>query len=143
LGFDPKRFPPRAIRSGISSAKNGLVDAEDYAAAQGSYFEETGAEVYRLYERHMVESNAMDFDDLLVRTVNLLELDSGARDHWQRAFNHVLVDEYQDTNRAQYRLLELLAEKHRHLFVVGDEDQSIYGFRHADIRNILDFEEDF
>ena len=91
----------------------------------------------------MLEANAMDFDDLLVRTVNALELFEDVREHWRRTFRHVLVDEYQDTNHAQYRLLQLLASEHGNLMVVGDEDQSIYGFRHADIRNILDFEHDF
>ena len=91
----------------------------------------------------MLEANAMDFDDLLVRTVNALELFEDVRERWRRAFRHVLVDEYQDTNHAQYRLLQLLAAEHGNLMVVGDEDQSIYGFRHADIRNILDFERDF
>ena len=101
------------------------------------------AEAYPLYEKRMLEANAMDFDDLLVRTVNALELFEDVRERWRRAFRHVLVDEYQDTNHAQYRLLQLLAAEHGNLMVVGDEDQSIYGFRHADIRNILDFERDF
>src|SRR5437867_10367406 len=91
----------------------------------------------------MLEANAMDFDDLLVRTVNLLELFEEVRERYRRAFRWVLVDEYQDTNRAQYRLLRLLCDEHRNLCVVGDEDQSVFGFRHADIRNILDFESDF
>ena len=91
----------------------------------------------------MLEANAMDFDDLLVRTVNALELFEEVRERWRRTFRHVLVDEYQDTNHAQYRLLQLLTAEHGNLMVVGDEDQSIYGFRHADIRNILDFERDF
>jgi DNA helicase-2/ATP-dependent DNA helicase PcrA len=143
LEVDPKRYPPRAIRSQISGAKNKLLDAAEFSAAQGSVFEETVGEVYALYERRMLEANAMDFDDLLVRTVNVLELFEPARDRWRRAFGQALVDEYQDTNRAQYRLLQLLAEEHRNLFVVGDDAQSIYGFRHAEIRNILDFERDF
>jgi ATP-dependent DNA helicase UvrD/PcrA len=143
LGVDPKRYPPRSIRSQISGAKNKLVDAAAYAQAQGSVFEETTAAVYELYEKRMLEANAMDFDDLLVRTVNLLELSEEARERWRRTFRHVLVDEYQDTNHAQYRLLQLLVAEHGNLMVVGDEDQSIYGFRHADIRNILDFERDF
>ena len=91
----------------------------------------------------MLEANAMDFDDLLVRTVNAMELFEEVRERWRRTFRHVLVDEYQDTNHAQYRLLQLLASEHGNLMVVGDEDQSVYGFRHADIRNILDFERDF
>ncbi len=143
LHVDPKRYPPRAIRSQISGAKNQLVDADAYAQAQGSVFEETTAGVYHLYEKRMLEANAMDFDDLLVRTVNALELFEEVRERWRRTFRHVLVDEYQDTNHAQYRLLQLLAAEHGNLMVVGDDDQSIYGFRHADIRNILDFEEDF
>jgi DNA helicase-2/ATP-dependent DNA helicase PcrA len=143
LHVDPKRYPPRAIRSQISGAKNQLVDADAYAQAQGSVFEETAAGVYTLYEKRMLEANAMDFDDLLVRTVNALELFEEVRERWRRTFRHVLVDEYQDTNHAQYRLLQLLTSEHGNLMVVGDEDQSIYGFRHADIRNILDFERDF
>jgi DNA helicase-2/ATP-dependent DNA helicase PcrA len=142
-GVDPKRYPPRAIRSQVSGAKNKLVDAAAYAQAQGSVFEETAAAVYELYEKRMLAANAMDFDDLLVRTVNVLEISEEARERWRRTFRHVLVDEYQDTNHAQYRLLQLLTEEHGNLMVVGDEDQSIYGFRHADIRNILDFERDF
>jgi DNA helicase-2/ATP-dependent DNA helicase PcrA len=143
LGIDPKRYPPRAIRAQISGAKNQLVDAAAYAEAQGSVFEETVAEVFPLYEKRMLAANAMDFDDLLVRTVNALELFEEVRERWRRTFRHVLVDEYQDTNHAQYRLLQLLCAEHGNLMVVGDEDQSIYGFRHADIRNILDFERDF
>jgi ATP-dependent DNA helicase UvrD/PcrA len=143
LHVDPKRYPPRAIRAQISGAKNQLVDADAYAQAQGSVFEETTAGVFHLYEKRMLAANAMDFDDLLVRTVNALELFEEVRERWRRTFRHVLVDEYQDTNHAQYRLLQLLTSEHGNLMVVGDEDQSIYGFRHADIRNILDFERDF
>jgi DNA helicase II / ATP-dependent DNA helicase PcrA len=143
LEIDPKRFPPRAIKAQISDAKNRLVDSVEYRERQGSFFERTVADAYDLYERRMHTANAMDFDDLLVRTVNLLELFEDVRDRYQRAFRHVLVDEYQDTNRAQYRLLQLLCEQHRNLFVVGDDFQSVYGFRGADIRNILEFEKDF
>ena len=143
LDVDPKRFPARAIKNAISGAKNELIDPEEYKRRGGSYFEDTAAGVYALYEQRMVESNAMDFDDLLVRMVNVLELFPEVRERWRRAFRYVLVDEYQDTNHAQYRLLQLLCGEHRNLTVVGDEDQSIYGFRHADIRNILDFGEDF
>jgi DNA helicase-2/ATP-dependent DNA helicase PcrA len=143
LGIDPKRFPARAIRSQISGAKNQLVDAGAYGQAQGSVFEEAVAQAYELYEKRMLAANAMDFDDLLVRTVAVMELSGEARERWRRTFRHVLVDEYQDTNHAQYRLLQLLTAEHGNLMVVGDEDQSIYGFRHADIRNILDFERDF
>jgi DNA helicase-2/ATP-dependent DNA helicase PcrA len=143
LGVDPKRYPPRAIHSQISGAKNQLIDADAYAETVGSVFEEVVAEAFPLYEKRMLEANAMDFDDLLVRTVNALELFEDVRERWRRVFRHLLVDEYQDTNHAQYRLLQLLAAEHGNLMVVGDEDQSVYGFRHADIRNILDFEHDF
>jgi DNA helicase-2/ATP-dependent DNA helicase PcrA len=143
LGVDPKRFPPRAVQAKISGAKNQLVDAAAYAEAAHGEFEEIVAEAFPLYEKRMLEANAMDFDDLLVRTVNAIELFEDVRERWRRTFCHVLVDEYQDTNHAQYRLLQLLASEHGNLMVVGDEDQSIYGFRHADVSNILDFDEDF
>jgi len=144
LGVDPKRYPARALRAAISGAKNKLIDPDAFAeSARENVFEETVAGVYALYEKRMLAANAMDFDDLLVRTVNALEISEEVRERWRRTFRHVLVDEYQDTNHAQYRLLQLLTEEHGNLMVVGDEDQSIYGFRHADIRNILDFERDF
>ncbi|HXV06380.1 MAG TPA: UvrD-helicase domain-containing protein [Solirubrobacterales bacterium] len=143
LEVDPKRYPPRSIRARVSGAKNRLLGADDFAEVQSGFSGEVAARVYTLYEKRMREANAMDFDDLLVRTVELLEGSEEARDKWRRAFRHVLVDEYQDTNHAQYRLLQLLTAEHGNLMVVGDEDQSIYGFRHADIRNILDFEQDF
>ncbi len=143
LGVDPKRYPPRAVQSKISGAKNQLIDPSGYSEAMVGGFEEVVAEVFPLYEKRMLEANAMDFDDLLIRTVNALELFEDVRERWRRTFRHVLVDEYQDTNHAQYRLLQLLAKEHGNLMVVGDEDQSVYGFRHADIRNILDFEADF
>jgi DNA helicase-2/ATP-dependent DNA helicase PcrA len=144
LGVDPKRFTPAALHHQISDAKNKLRDAAAYRELVGSYFEQTVADVYDLYEQALHRSNAMDFDDLLGRTVNVLELFPEVRARYSAAFRHVLVDEYQDTNHAQYRLLQLLAgEAHRNLFVVGDPDQSVYGFRGADIRNILDFQDDF
>ena len=143
LEHDPKRYPPRSIKSAISAAKNQLVDSSDYGDAVGSAYEEVVADVYRLYERRMVEASAMDFDDLLVRTVNLLELFADVRDKYRQIFRWVLVDEYQDTNRAQYRMLQLLTEEHRNLTVVGDDFQAVYSFRGADIRNILEFERDF
>jgi DNA helicase-2/ATP-dependent DNA helicase PcrA len=109
----------------------------------GSYFEQTVADAYELYERELLRFNAMDFDDLLVRAVNVLELFPEVRERYEQAFRHVLVDEYQDTNHAQYRWLTLLSGERRNLAVVGDDAQSVYGFRGADIRNILDFEQDF
>jgi DNA helicase-2/ATP-dependent DNA helicase PcrA len=144
LGIDPKRYPPRSIRAQISGAKNQLIDVDEFTqSARENTFEETVAAAYALYEKRMLAANAMDFDDLLVRMVNALELFEEVRNRWRSTFRHVLVDEYQDTNRAQYRLLQLLTAEHGNLMVVGDEDQSVYGFRHADIRNILDFERDF
>jgi DNA helicase-2/ATP-dependent DNA helicase PcrA len=158
VGVDPKRFAPAAIHSQISQAKNKLLAASDRAQAIASPFEQVLAEVYQLYESELLRMNAMDFDDLLFRTVNLLELFEDVRTHYAQSFKHVLVDEYQDTNHAQYRLLQLLVgggraaptrgervniPGHRNLAVVGDDSQSIYSFRGADVSNILDFEQDF
>jgi DNA helicase-2/ATP-dependent DNA helicase PcrA len=143
LERDPKRFVPRGIHSQISAAKNQLVSPEEYASRVASFYDQTVAEVYDLYQRRMFASNAVDFDDLLMLTVRVLEHFPEARERWQKAFRYILVDEYQDTNHAQYRLLQILAEKHRNVCAVGDPDQSIYAFRGADIRNILEFERDF
>jgi DNA helicase II / ATP-dependent DNA helicase PcrA len=143
LGVDPKRYTPPAILGQISAAKNRLRDAAAYRQQVGSYFEQTAADVYERYERDLHRMNAMDFDDLLFRTVSMLELFEEVRERYAQSFRHVLVDEYQDTNHAQYRLLQLLVGGHRNLAVVGDDSQSIYGFRGADVRNILDFQEDF
>jgi superfamily I DNA/RNA helicase len=125
LGVDPKRFTPAAVQSQISAAKNWLRDAEAYRQQVGSFFEQTVADVYELYERDLHRMNAMDFDDLLFRTVNVLELFPEVRARYAAAFRHVLVDEYQDTNHAQYRLLQLIASEHRRLAVVGDDDQCL------------------
>ena len=146
LDVDPKRFTPAAVQSQISDAKNKLRSAEDYRQLVGSYFEQTVADVYELYEREIHRANAMDFDDLLFRTVNVLELFPEVRERYQTAFRHVLVDEYQDTNHAQYRMAAAAAtgtSDQEPACVVGDDDQSIYSFRGADIRNILDFEDDY
>jgi DNA helicase-2/ATP-dependent DNA helicase PcrA len=143
LERDPKRFVPRGIHAQISSAKNQLVGPEEYRRRVDSFYDQTVADVYELYQRRLHASNAMDFDDLLMLTVAVLERFPEACERWQRAFRYVLVDEYQDTNHAQYRLLQLVAGKHRNLCAVGDPDQSIYAFRGADIRNILEFERDF
>ena len=142
LDIDPKRFAPRGIRRQISDAKNALLDAEAYRLKVSTFFEQTAADVYDLYEKRLHAANAMDFDDLLFRAVNLFELYEEVRDRYRRSFRHVLVDEYQDTNRAQYRWLHLLTEENRNLFVIGDDDQSVYSFRGADIENILGFERD-
>jgi superfamily I DNA/RNA helicase len=125
LGIDPKRFTPASIHNQISDAKNKLRDAEAYGRMVGSFFEQTVADVYRTYERELHRMNAMDFDDLLVRAVNVLELFQEVRDHYAGTFRHVLVDEYQDTNHAQYRWLQLLAEERRNLMVVGDDAQCL------------------
>ncbi|HEY2202813.1 MAG TPA: UvrD-helicase domain-containing protein, partial [Solirubrobacteraceae bacterium] len=158
VGVDPKRYTSAAIHNQISAAKNLLRDAAGYRQAAASPFEEMIADVYDIYERDLHQMNAMDFDDLLFRTVNLLELFEDIRERYASTFAHVLVDEYQDTNYAQYRLLQLLVgggrqapargkrtslPGHRNLAVVGDDAQSIYSFRGADVRNILDFQEDF
>jgi DNA helicase II / ATP-dependent DNA helicase PcrA len=165
VGVDSKRYTPASILNQISAAKNRLCDAGAYRQSVGSPYEEMIAEVYDIYERDLHRMNAMDFDDLLFRTVNLLELFEDVRERYTNTFRHVLVDEYQDTNHAQYRLLQLLVGGgrppkgdtaargdrptyagpvgHRNLAVVGDDAQSIYSFRGADVRNILDFQEDF
>jgi DNA helicase-2/ATP-dependent DNA helicase PcrA len=143
LERDPKRFTPRGIHSQISNAKNTLVGPAEYAERVSSFYDQTVAEVYDLYQKRLFASNAVDFDDMLFLTVDVLERFPEAREKWQEAFRYVLVDEYQDTNHAQYRFLQLLAEKHRNVFAVGDPDQSIYAFRGADIRNVLEFEHDF
>jgi DNA helicase-2/ATP-dependent DNA helicase PcrA len=143
LERDPKRFPARGIHEHISTAKNQLISPAEYRNRVDSFYDQTVADVYDLYQRRLFESNAVDFDDLLMLTVEVLQRFPEAKERWQKAFRYVLVDEYQDTNHAQYRLLQLLAEKHRNVCVVGDPDQSIYAFRGADIRNILEFERDF
>ncbi len=143
LDIDPKRFTPRAMQVQISDAKNKLRAADDYRQLVGSFFEQTVADVYEAYQRELHRANAMDFDDLLFRAVNLLELFQEVRDRYSNAFRWILVDEYQDTNHAQYRWLQLLSSEHRNLAVVGDDDQSIYQFRGADVTNILEFEDDY
>jgi ATP-dependent DNA helicase UvrD/PcrA len=143
LDRDPKRFVPRGIHAQISNAKNQLVSPEEYKNRVASFYDQTVADVYELYQRRLLASNAADFDDLLMLTVEVLDRFPEARKKWHKAFRYVLVDEYQDTNHAQYRLLQLLAGEHRNVFAVGDPDQSIYAFRGADIRNIMEFERDF
>jgi DNA helicase II / ATP-dependent DNA helicase PcrA len=143
LDRDPKRFVPRGIHAQISNAKNQLILPEEYKARVSSFYDQTVADVYELYQDRLHRSNAVDFDDLLMLTVEVLERFPEALTRWRKAFRYVLVDEYQDTNHAQYRLLQLLAGEHGNVFAVGDPDQSIYAFRGADIRNILEFERDF
>ena len=143
LERDPKRFVPRGIHSQISNAKNQLIGPDEYASRVASFYDQTVADVYNLYQRRLFASNAVDFDDMLMLTVDVLQRFPEARARWAKAFRYVLVDEYQDTNHAQYVLLQLLAEEHQNLMAVGDPDQSIYAFRGADIRNIMEFERDF
>lgn len=143
LDLDPKRFPPKGIRAAISNAKNELVDFESFSQQGSGPYHEKVSDVYRLYQQRLLEASAMDFDDLLMVTVELLGAFPKVLDHYQDRFRYVLVDEYQDTNHAQYRLVQLLAARHHNLCVVGDSDQSIYAFRGADVRNILEFERDY
>jgi DNA helicase-2/ATP-dependent DNA helicase PcrA len=161
LDLDPKRYQPRAILNWVSNAKNELHDHEDAVANAKNHLEETYAEAYSMYQQRLREANALDFDDLIMTTVHLLQAFPEVRETYRRRFRHVLVDEYQDTNHAQYALIRELCGHNvgrpstdpdapdgdgvppSELMVVGDADQSIYAFRGANIRNILDFEEDF
>ncbi|MFF7555232.1 DNA helicase PcrA [Streptomyces olivaceus] len=158
LDLDPKRFPPKSFSAKISNLKNELIDEEDFAAQAADGFEKSVAQAYALYQSRLREANALDFDDLIMTTVNLLRAFPDVAEHYRRRFRHVLVDEYQDTNHAQYALVrELVGVPSEHavdvppeaevppaeLCVVGDADQSIYAFRGATIRNILQFEEDY
>lgn len=155
LDLDPKRFPPKAFSAKVSNLKNELIDEEDFAAqasgsasqsGAGGGFEKTLAEAYTMYQARLREANALDFDDLIMTTVHLLQAFPDVAEHYRLRFRHVLVDEYQDTNHAQYQLVRELvgpAEGQAELCVVGDADQSIYAFRGATIRNILQFEEDY
>ncbi len=143
LNVDTKRFPPRSVHATISAAKNDGLSVEQYAERARAIFERRIAEVYREYQGRLLKAGAMDFDDLLSVTVTLLKAEPEVLAHYQRRFRHVLVDEYQDTNTVQNDLVLSLAAEHRNVCVVGDQDQSIYRFRGADIRNILEFEEAF
>ncbi|NEA62308.1 DNA helicase PcrA [Streptomyces sp. SID12488] len=161
LDLDPKRFPPKSFSAKISNLKNELIDEEDFAAQASDGFEKTLAQAYAMYQSRLREANALDFDDLIMTTVNLLRAFPDVAEHYRRRFRHVLVDEYQDTNHAQYALVRELVGTAEHtgddadvppsehdlppaeLCVVGDADQSIYAFRGATIRNILQFEEDY
>ena len=143
LDIDAKRFPPRSVHAVISAAKNELVGVDAYAERAGTIYEKRIAEVYREYQRRLRDANAMDFDDLLHQTVALLRAQPEVLASYRQRFRHVLVDEYQDTNRAQNELVVLLAAEHRNICVVGDSDQSVYRFRGADIKNILEFEDAF
>src|SRR5438128_4168502 len=143
LGLDERRFPPAVVLALIDRAKNEGVDHLAYAERANGWYEEVVARVFNAYQRTLREQNALDFDDLLLEVVRLFGEAADVKEEYQDRFQHVLVDEYQDTNRAQYLIIRTLAEKHRNICVVGDDDQSIYGWRGADVRNILEFEQDY
>jgi DNA helicase-2/ATP-dependent DNA helicase PcrA len=143
LNVDPKRFPPRAIASAIGRAKDQVMDADAFAAAASNFYEETVAKVYRVYEERKRTAGALDFDDLIGETVKLFREHEDVLRHYQERFRYILIDEYQDTNRAQYQLVNMLAARYRNLCVVGDADQGVYSWRGATIQNIMDFERDY
>jgi len=143
LDISRNQFPPPSMRRKISAAKNQMIDAESFAKKASGYFESRAAQVYTLYEERLRQCGAFDFDDLIFRSVGLLSSREDIREKYRRRFQYILVDEYQDTNHSQYSLLKLLVGDHNNICVVGDEDQSIYGWRGADISNILNFEKDF
>ncbi len=141
--LDPKKYDPRAILGAISSAKNELIDPEEYAKTAGGYFEQTVSDVYTEYQKRLRKNQALDFDDLIMMTIQLFQRVPEVLEYYQRKFQYIHVDEYQDTNRAQYMLVKFLANRFKNLCVVGDSDQSIYRWRGADIANILSFEKDY
>ncbi len=143
LGIDIKKFNPRAILARISGAKNELAGPAEYADSAKEFFEKIVAKIYPIYQQNLEKNNAMDFDDLLFLTVKLFRENKSILENYQQIFKYILVDEYQDTNKPQYFFLKLLAQKHKNIMAVGDDYQSIYMFRQADIRNILTFEKDY
>ena len=143
FGISAQDIPPRSIRNRISAAKNALVRPSEFRKSVRNLFDEQVATVYEEYEKRIRANNAMDFDDLLTRTIELFEKNSDVLKKWSSRFNYILIDEYQDTNRAQYRVITMLTANQKNLTVVGDDAQSIYRFRGADIRNMLDFERDY
>ena len=143
LGIDDKQMKPRVALGRISWAKNHMIDPQEYFLASTNPLEEKIAHIFEIYRKELFKANALDFDDLLLETVRLLKSDAGVRDKYNQRYKYVMIDEYQDTNRPQYELMKLLAGSHGNICVVGDEDQSIYSWRGADIRNILEFEKDF
>lgn len=143
MNIDIKKYNPRAIRNQISGCKNELVSPEEYEKFAGNDFEKLTLEVYKKYEKTLKNNNAVDFDDLLILPIKLFKENKGVLDLYQENFKYILIDEYQDTNEAQYILVKLLSDKYKNICAVGDNDQSIYGFRHANYKNILNFEKDF
>ncbi len=143
LDLDAKRYPPRAMAAAIGRAKDHVLSAEEFSAAAGNFYEQTIAKVYSEYERRKHTAGALDFDDLITEVVGLFRGHPDVLEHYQERFPYILVDEYQDTNRAQYQLVNLLAAKYRNICVVGDADQGVYSWRGATIQNLLDFERDY
>ncbi len=143
MGLDSKRINPKAILSHISNAKNQLIGPEQYGQYAGDYFNKKVAEIYPIYQKRLRESNALDFDDIIMMTVEMFQKFPDVLDQYQEKFKFISVDEYQDTNRAQYELIKLLAQKYQNICVIGDADQSIYSWRGATIQNIMDFEKDY
>ena len=141
--IDPKRFSPRSILSAISSSKSQLLDVDGYRTRKSNYYEEIVSRVYEKYEEVLAQSSAVDFDDLLMKTHSLFEFDKSILQKYQDKYLYLMVDEFQDTNIAQYNIAKQLSESHKNLCVVGDPDQSIYSWRNADIRNILSFQTDY
>ncbi len=143
LNIDSKRFPPKAVHAVISDAKNRLVDYETFAKNATDYYEKVVAQVYPLYQEKLLKADALDFDDLLMFAVDILRLFPEVKEKYQEKFKYILVDEFQDTNIAQNELILLLAEKYKNIYVVGDDDQSIYSWRGAEIENIINFDKNF
>ena len=143
LDISQDQIKPKAVLGAISGAKNNLIDANEFENQVGSYFEEIVAKCYKRYSSELRKSDAIDFDDIIMLTVKIFQRDRKTLEKYQELFRYIMVDEYQDTNHAQYLLLKMLAEKYRNICVVGDDFQAIYGWRNADIRNILDFEKDY
>jgi DNA helicase-2/ATP-dependent DNA helicase PcrA len=143
LSVDPKRYPPRQVAAVIGRAKDNLVGPAEFAREAGNHYEQTVADIYAAYQRRLKAAGALDFDDIIMETVGLFRQYPEVLEHYQERFRYVLIDEYQDTNRAQYHLVNLLASKHRNICVVGDADQGVYSWRGATIKNLLDFEHDY
>lgn len=143
LNIDPKKYDPKAVLGTISNAKNELLTSSDYSERQGSPYEKVVADCYEIYQRELRRNESMDFDDLIMNTIRLFKEHPDSLTYYQNKFQYIHVDEYQDTNHAQYTLVNLLAKRFKNLCVVGDADQSIYGWRGADMQNILDFEKDY
>jgi DNA helicase II / ATP-dependent DNA helicase PcrA len=143
LNIDPKRFPPRAMAAAIGKAKDHLIGPAEFEREAGNFYEATVAKVYTEYERRLRAAGAVDFDDLITETAGLFRDHRQVLEHYQERFRYILIDEYQDTNRAQYHLVNLLAKKYRNICVVGDADQGVYSWRGATIQNLLDFERDY